>query len=217
MVKIETKEGDEMKKVCLIIVLLACMIIAGCSHSLNVAENESLSIIQVSSSESKHLGDVKVTKFVDETSVLQKATEKSVIATKNTSKSEISQIPVSKNVNVEKTTKASVKSTKKVEITTAKPFVTNKHETTKKPTTTKHTTTKKETTTKKPTTTQSAYFCDEGGSHHSCNVGPIGWVSSYQSATNAALNYIADNDTSGNFTVKECWYCGKYTASVTLD
>lgn len=85
-----------------------------------------------------------------------------------------------------------------------------------KPKTTKATTTKRVTTTKKVTTTE-AYFCDEGGTHHSCSVGPIGWVNSFDEAVDASLEYISDHDTSGNFRVKECFYCGIFTAEVTLD
>lgn len=123
------------------------------------------------------------------------------------------------------------KSTTKVEITTEKPTTTKqtttknttqKHTTTKKPTTTTQkpsSTTQKQTTTKKQTTTQAKtepYFCDEGGTHHSCDVGQIGWVNSYEAAQDRALDYIADHNASGNFRVKECFYCGKFTASVTL-
>ena len=98
------------------------------------------------------------------------------------------------------------------ELTTAE--TTTRKETTT--TQTKQTTTKKETTTKKVTTTEAPYFCDEGGTHHSCEVGQIGWVNSYETAQNKALEYIAENNTSGNFRVKECFYCGKFTATVTL-
>lgn len=101
---------------------------------------------------------------------------------------------------------------------------TNKVTTTQKSTTTerqtvakKVTTTQKPTTTKKVTTTAAPYWCDEGGTHHIVDVGPIGWCNSFDEATDKALEYIAAHDASGNFRVKQCYGCGKYTASVTLD
>lgn len=84
---------------------------------------------------------------------------------------------------------------------------------------TKHTTTKKistsktTTTTTKPTTT--GYWCDEGGTHHSRNVG-LGWYKSYDEAEQAAFNYLRKNGT-GGYEVQECDYCGKYTVYVRLD
>lgn len=38
-----------------------------------------------------------------------------------------------------------------------------------------------------------------------------------KTATDKSLEYIAKHDTSGNFLVKECHICGKFTAYVTLD
>lgn len=73
------------------------------------------------------------------------------------------------------------------------------------------------TTTKKVTTTEAPYFCDEGGTHHSCEVGQIGWVDSFDTAKELALEYAANNGNSGNFRVKQCHFCGKYTAVITFD
>lgn len=102
--------------------------------------------------------------------------------------------------------------------TTKKVTATQKQTTTERQTTTKKvTTTQKPTTTKKVTTTEAPYWCDEGGTHHSCDVGQIGWVNSYDEAQNKALRYIDNNADSGNFLVKECHNCGKFTAYVTLD
>lgn len=102
--------------------------------------------------------------------------------------------------------------------TTKKVTTTQKQTTTERQTTTKKvTTTQKPTTTKKVTTTEAPYWCDEGGTHHIVDVGPIGWCNSFDEATDKALEYIAAHDASGNFRVKQCYGCGKYTASVTLD
>ncbi len=84
-----------------------------------------------------------------------------------------------------------------------------------KATTEKATITQKVTTTK--ATTEPPYFCDEGGTHHSCRVGPIGWTSSFDEAKQKALRYIDDHADSGSFRVTQCQYCGKYSANITLD
>ena len=73
------------------------------------------------------------------------------------------------------------------------------------------------TTTKKVTTTEKPYFCDEGGTHHSCEAGIGGWVNTYEQAQNNGLEYIAAHNTSGNFEVQQCLQCGKYTVYVRLD
>lgn len=134
------------------------------------------------------------------------------------------------NVSVE-TTKTASKTIKNITEKESKVQTTRAETTTKKPTLTRATTTVatteiKLTTTQKETTkrvtitekviTTEAYFCDEGGTHHSCNVGVIGWVSSYEEAQDKALEYIADHDASGNFRVEECFYCGKFTCWVKL-
>lgn len=99
--------------------------------------------------------------------------------------------------------------------TTKKVTTTQKQTTTKNQTTTKKvTTTQKQTTTKKTTTTSFEWDCNVDG--HSCDVGPIGWVNSFDAATDKALEYIASHDTSGNFRVMQCHNCGKYTAEITL-
>lgn len=97
--------------------------------------------------------------------------------------------------------------------------VTRTEPTTAETTTRKETTTTqtKQTTTKKVTTTEAPYFCDEGGTHHSCEVGQIGWTNSFENAQDLALEYISAHDTSGSYRVKQCFYCGKFTASVVLD
>lgn len=100
--------------------------------------------------------------------------------------------------------------------TTSTTHATTKPTTTKpKPTTEKAKITQKVTTTK--ATTEPPYFCDEGGTHHSCKVGPIGWTSSFDEAKQKALRYIDDHADSGSFRVTQCQYCGKYSANITLD
>lgn len=101
--------------------------------------------------------------------------------------------------------------------TTKKVTTTQKSTTTQRQTTTqKVTTTQKSTTTKKVTTTSAPYWCDEGGTHHIVDVGPIGWVNTFDEATDKALEYISAHGDSGNFRVKQCYGCGKYTATVTI-
>lgn len=100
--------------------------------------------------------------------------------------------------------------------TTKKVTTTQKQTTTKSQTTTKKvTTTQKSTTTKKVTTTEDNWDCNVDG--HSCEVGPIGWVNCEAEATDKALEYIASRDVSGNFRIRECYWCGKYTAKITLE
>lgn len=100
--------------------------------------------------------------------------------------------------------------------TTKKVTTTQKQTTTKRQTTTKKvTTTQKPATTKKVTTTEDDWDCNVDG--HSCEVGPIGWVNSEAEATDKALEYIASHDASGDFRIRECYWCGKYTAKITLD
>ena len=99
---------------------------------------------------------------------------------------------------------------------TKKVTTTQKSTTTQRQTTTKKvTTTQKPATTKKVTTTEDDWDCNVDG--HSCEVGPIGWVNSEAEATDKALEYIASHDDSGNFRIRECYWCGKYTAKITLD
>lgn len=133
--------------------------------------------------------------------------ESTTISDKEKSESETT---VKQNSNSETTTKpAEQKSAGQT--TTKKVTTTQKHTTTKKQTTT----TQKQTTTKKVTTTEEEWDCNVDG--HSCEVGPIGWVNSESEATDKALEYIAAHDASGNFRVRHCYWCGKYTATITLD
>lgn len=182
-----------MKKVGLVaMIVIAAMLIAGCGNSNNADDkttvNESLAVSSsVGNTENSNSEIVKE---------IQSSTE--VTTTK----------PTTAETTTRKETTAIQKATQS--------NTTIKSATKQSTTQTKQTTTKKETTTKKVTTTEAPYFCDEGGTHHSCEVGQIGWVNSYETAQNKALEYIAENNTSGNFRVKECFYCGKFTATVTL-
>lgn len=113
------------------------------------------------------------------------------------------------------TTTTTQPQTTKDEITSTTHTTTKQTTTKPKPTTEKATTTQKVTTTK--ATTEPPYFCDEGGTHHSCKVGPIGWTSSFDEAKQKALRYIDDHADSGSFRITQCQYCGKYSANITLD
>ena len=183
-----------MKKVGLIAtIVIAAMLIAGCGNSNNADNkttvNESLAV-------SSSVGNTE--------------NNNSEIVKENQSSTEVT---TTEPTTAETTTRKETTTTQKA--TQSK--TTTKSATKQSTTQTKQTTTKKETTTKKVTTTEAPYFCDEGGTHHSCDVGPIGWVDSFDTAKELALKYIADHDASGNFRVKQCHFCGKYTATITLD
>lgn len=149
-------------------------------------------------------------------------------ANKNEATSSVTQTSTTKAVETseKESTTASETTTKKSEsldTTTTRPAdqksagqnTTKKVTTTQKSTTTqRQTTTQKSTTTKKVTITKDEWDCNVDG--HSCNVGPIGWVNSFDAATDKSLEYIAAQDASGNFRVKQCHNCGKYTAEITL-
>ena len=140
-----------------------------------------------------------------------------------------SALPVAENTTVSESTTISDKEKSESETTvkqnsnsetTTKPAEQKSvgQTTTKKQTTTqKVTTTQKQTTTKKVTTTSAPYWCDEGGTHHSCEVGQIGWVNSYEEASDKAYDYLGSHNVTGNFRVKQCHNCGMFTAIITLD
>lgn len=148
-----------------------------------------------------------------------KATENVSFSVGNTTEStteETNAVPETEKSTNPTTTKFAV--AKSEDKTTTAQNTTKKHTTTTRPNTTAvQTTVPKETTTKKVTTTKAPYWCDEGGTHHSCEVGVGGWVSSYDEAVDNALEYISAHDTSGNFTVQQCLNCGKYTVYVSVD
>lgn len=188
-----------MKKVGLIAtIVIAAMLIAGCGNSNNADNkttvNESLAV-------SSSVGNTE--------------NNNSEIVKENQSSTDVTTTePTTAETTTRKETTATQKATQS-NTTTVK--TTTKSTTKQSTTQTKQTTTKKETTTKKVTTTEAPYFCDEGGTHHSCEVGQIGWTNSFENAQDLALEYISAHDTSGSYRVKQCFYCGKFTASVVLD
>ncbi|MFR5875311.1 MAG: fibronectin type III domain-containing protein [Eubacterium sp.] len=64
----------------------------------------------------------------------------------------------------------------------------------------------------KKSVTTSAYYCDEGGSHHRRNVGQIGWYNTYNEALNAVNSYM-DKYGEAHYTIVRC-SCGLYTAYI---
>lgn len=153
-------------------------------------------------------------------SELQTSTTNAIIS-KITAEQETSESKTttqkSDNLEITVANKTKPAEQKSADQTTTKKFTTTqKQTTTKRQTTTKKvTTTQKPATTKKVTTTEDDWDCNVDG--HSCEVGPIGWVNSEAEATDKALEYIASHDASGNFRIRECYWCGKYTAKITLD
>lgn len=183
-----------MKKVGLIAtIVIASMLVAGCGNSNNADNkttvNESLAV-------SSSVGNTE--------------NSNSEIVKENQSSTEVT---TTEPTTAETTTRKETTTTQKA----TQSNTTTKSATKQSTTQTKQTTTKKETTTKKVTTTEAPYFCDEGGTHHSCEVGQIGWTNSFENAQDLALEYISAHDTSGSYRVKQCFYCGKFTASVVLD
>lgn len=183
-----------MKKVGLIAtIVIAAMLIAGCGNSNNADNkttvNESLAVSSsVGNTENNDSEIVKENQSSTDVTTTEPTTAETATRKETTTTQKATQSNT--------TTKSATK-----QITTQ----------------TKQTTTKKETTTKKVTTTEAPYFCDEGGTHHSCEVGQIGWTNSFENAQDLALEYISAHDTSGSYRVKQCFYCGKFTASVVLD
>jgi|GEM_PF-4112710 len=141
-------------------------------------------------------------------SLAKPTTEKGATTSESTTKKKDDSDSIARSTEQ----KSERQTTTKKATTTLKSIIIQRQTTTKK-----STTTKKQTTTKKVTTTEVPYFCDEGGTHHSCDVGQIGWVDSFDTATDKALEYAGNNGSSGNFRVKQCLFCGKYTAYITFD
>lgn len=181
-----------MKKSVISIALIMLLLFVGCGRTEQTEETSSALPV------------------VENTTV----SESTTISDKEISESETT---VKQNSNSETTTKPTEQKSAG-QTTTKKVTTTHQQTTTKKQTTTqKVTTTQKQTTTKKVITTSAPYWCDEGGTHHSCEVGQIGWVNSYDEAEKKALDYAGKNDNSGGFLVKECHNCGKFTAIITFD
>lgn len=65
--------------------------------------------------------------------------------------------------------------------------------------------------------TTTGYWCDDGGTHHTCSDNTIGWYASEKEAYDKAMEYINKNgDGSGHWLIEQCMLCGKYTALITL-
>lgn len=185
-----------MKKFSLIaILLIAVMMIVGCSHnaevSKNVDESESISF-----------------------SANNTENNNSKIVTENESSTQISTTETTAVQNITKPKEKQENTTKK---TTTKKHTATQSETKKQTTTKKQaeTTTKKPTTTKKVTTTEDFWDCNVDG--HTSDAGQIGWCNSYNEAAKKARKYIDNNADSGGYVIEQCHMCGKYTAYITLD
>ena len=75
---------------------------------------------------------------------------------------------------------------------------------------------KKSFTIKKKTDKATGYWCDDGGTHHSCNDNTIGWYKTAVEAENEALDYL-DSRGSGHYLLEQCDFCGKWTAVIKID
>lgn len=189
-----------MKKVSLIAMLLiAVMMIVGCSHNAEVSKNadESKTVsFSASKTENSNSKIVTENESSSEVSTTETTTAQSITKPKETKKSTTAKTTTAKPVGEKSAGQGKVK--KQTQTTTKS-----------------QTTTKKHTTTKKVTTTEDDWDCNVDG--HSCEVGQIGWVNSEAEATDKALEYIGNHDASGNFLVQHCYWCDKYTAKITLD
>ena len=192
-----------MKKFSLIaIMLIATMLIVGCSHNAEVSKNadESSNVSFLASNT-----EIQSSKIVteNESSTQISTTETTTAQTTTTKPKETEKSTTAKSTTTKPVEqKSTVQSTKKAQTTT-------KQQTTTK----KQTTTTKKTTTKKVTTTEDEWDCKVDG--HSCKVGQIGWVNTKAEAVDKALDYLSKHDEYSNFLVEHCYWCGKYTASIT--
>lgn len=183
-------------------ILLSVLIIAGLT-ACSTASKDTVGTTEPTVTTSNEESSIAESPQSTEVNITEKETTESESTTKKNSNSETTTRPAD-------TKSAGQTTTKKV-------TTTQKSTTTQRQTTTRNqTTTQKQTTTKKVTTTSAPYWCDEGGTHHIVDVGPIGWCNSFDEATDKALEYISEHGDSGNFRVKQCYGCGKYTATVTI-
>ncbi|MCM1285710.1 MAG: hypothetical protein NC213_03630 [Acetobacter sp.] len=191
------------KSIIILCFAILIVIFSGCS----IQENDSKSELPTSTT---------IASTDESTTETVETTEKETITASETTtqKSESSDTTTTRPTEQKS---AGQTTTRKV-TTTQKSTTPQRQTTTKKVTTTqKPTTTKKVTTTAKTTTTSAPYWCDEGGTHHSCDGGQIGWVNSYAEASEKAYDYLGSHNETGNFRVKQCHGCGKFTAVITLD
>lgn len=139
-----------------------------------------------------------------------------VAAESTTEKETVKSESTAKKSNDSGTTTKPAEQKSAGQTTTKKVTTTQKQTTTQRQTTTKKvTTTQKPTTTKKVTTTEDDWNCSVDG--HSWETGPIGWCNSYDEAERKAKDCIAQNADDGGYRIRECYYCGKFTAKITLD
>lgn len=179
-----------MKKSVISIALILLLLFAGCGRTEQAKD--------VSST----LPVAENTTVSESTTISEEKTTKSETTTKKSDDSDTTVRPTEQ--------KSAGQTTPKKVTTTQKKATTEKQTTTKKVTTTQ-----KPTTTKKVTTTEEEWDCNVDG--HSCKEGPIGWCNSYDEAVNKAKNYIDQNADSGGYRIEHCYWCGKYTAAITLD
>lgn len=185
-----------MKKSVISIALIMLLLFTGCGRTEQTKETSSA------------LPVVENTTVSESTTISDKEKSESETTVKQNSNSETTTKPAEQKSAGQTATKKVTTTQKK---TTAKTQTTTKKQTT----TQKVTTTPKQTITKKVTTTEDNWDCNVDG--HSCKVGLIGWVNSYDEAVEKAKNYIDQNADSGGYRVEHCFWCGKYTATITLD
>ncbi len=190
-------------------ILLSVLIIAGLT-ACSTASKDTVGTTEPTVTTSNEESSMAESPQSTEVNITEKETTTSESTTKKNSNSETTTRPAD--------TKSAGQTTTKKVTTTQKSTTTQRQTTTRNQTATqKVTTTQKQTTTKKVTTTSAPYWCDEGGTHHSCEVGQIGWVNSYEEASDKAYDYLGSHNVTGNFRVKQCHNCGKFTAKITLD
>ena len=72
---------------------------------------------------------------------------------------------------------------------------------------------KKNFTINKKTDKAKGYWCNDGGTHHTCSDNTIGWYASEKEAYDKAMEYINKNgEGSGHWLIEQCMLCGKWTA-----
>ena len=75
---------------------------------------------------------------------------------------------------------------------------------------------KKKNFTQKKKVTATNYWCDDGGTHHSCSDNTIGWYNTAKEAEEKTFEYLKKNGT-GHYLLEQCDFCGKWTSIIKLD
>ncbi len=70
---------------------------------------------------------------------------------------------------------------------------------------------KKSFTIKKKTDKSTGYWCDEGGTHHSCNDNTIGWYATVAKAQKK-VDELLQAEKYTHYQLEQCDFCGKWTA-----